>query len=277
MSAIHIPAAECYWAVLNTGGKRLGERALSFLAERVLPLPIEELQLAHTAIDSERVLLAAIEPARLRAALVDQLASSAIPAALPEHLSDRLDAALCTRLNFLHGSFEPAGSRRARRQALAIALVAAGLVLLLLLVGASRRRAHYQAAAEAITSDNLALLTSNLPPDPGSKLLPQMRLDAELRKLQAADNAESHGVVSVLPVLNGIFARWPDERIQVETLTASPRKVIVRGAAPDVGIVQQFSNAFDDFSVNEASWRQPPVQLRNEDERASYILTLEAP
>lgn len=282
LDVVAIPADACYWCLLEGSAARLDPRARAYQAERFLPLPIERLHLAEVRLDAQRVLVAAIEPDRLRELLANVPAGAwaARPRNLPAHLAGTCPEEACASLDFLRGPFEAASRRRARRL-----LVGIGLILLcglgsLVAVGVQRRTGRLAAEAallRAQSAEIYAQIAAGL--SDGSGLSAELAVEQELRRVRAARQQEGAQMLAdAVPVCEALWRAWPgDQRIQLDTLTVDGRQVVLRAAVPDLASAQACVAAWQGVAPNGTAWVLATPEILLDGERVQIIARLQAP
>ena len=282
MTAPTIPTQALYWVRLASREAPRSPTGRRYRSERVLPVPVESLHLVETRLADGDWLLAGIEPDRLRAHLVDRsdIGRSTwwlVPDAIPAHLhvpeAETLDA--CARLNLLSGAFEPA-SHRSRRRLIDIGgLVAAGLMCALIVIGVERRVAAAHADALRVQAAAQTEVESVVPAL-GTATNPTARLTMELRRLEqvARSPALANSAADAGLAIEALLARWPaDVRAQIETLSASPDRVILRGRVPTLVDAERIAQACPRLETGTRSWSAQPLQAQQGANGAEFSLS----
>ncbi|MFG0282916.1 MAG: hypothetical protein ACF8R7_00700 [Phycisphaerales bacterium JB039] len=231
-----MPPERFYWAVLDEPcPRRLSPRRrarLGFAFESVLPVPIESVHTAYIPIPGG-ALACAMERSDLEQARADG-AISLTPASMPDGAGDRLGNDLPPqRLNLLTGPFEPLSLMRRRRRRAVEAVAAMLLVTAALAIGIQRRIAASSASAVAADQLRSALLAEVLPRDPTSTQAPELRLVAELRRLQRTRAAPSGAIAATdaAAPLAALLAAWPaDLHVRTRQVRATPTEIQIQVA-----------------------------------------------
>ncbi|MBA2482359.1 MAG: hypothetical protein H0V44_16985 [Planctomycetes bacterium] len=279
--ARHIAADRLYWSVIPQGA-HLREGVRRFRFEQVLPVPVESLHTATAITAHGDAVLIGIDRDQLAADLARLGGSSddtwrLIPDALPAHvLSAGIDADIATRLNLLTGAYEPAARRRLRHLAVAVPIVAMVLTAVLMVIGTQRRQNALQQHAAEVRHATETMITAALPPS-ASGLDPQVRLTMEVRRLSQARHgqADLDRYQDVAASLAACLKRWPaDLRTRVETLTATPQRIVVRGHVANLADAERLAHALDGGELGSVRWRAEPVQATQSPTGADYTVNL---
>lgn len=273
-----IDAQLLYWTRLPPGSGTQPAQ-LDFRFERVLPVPVDQLHVVRAPLPDGGALLVGIEPARLREHLagrgdVTPDTWELIPDRTPPHHTDL--AAALPALNLLQGSFEPERRRRARR--MRDVAVAGGLVLALVLalVGIERRVAARAQAAEDLRRAGQELLVQAVGPASG-RVSAATLLTQELRRLEQAARGPAAVPVDAAAVLQRLWAAWPsDLPVQVETVSLTPDRLVLRGAAATLADVERIATATPVITVADAVFRALPFQAEQTPQGAAFLLTWQA-
>ncbi|MDA3961790.1 MAG: hypothetical protein PF961_13455 [Planctomycetota bacterium] len=274
-----IPGNECYWALLTASDARLSERARRYRFEAVLPVPVDELQVAGAALADGRHLLVGVASTQLRSGLAQLDApTSARPADLPAHLLEQgVDPEVVERLELLHGAFEPTQHRARRNGRCIVSVSALVLAAVLLVVGGLLRARDQHAVASHARTQAAALANEAVPQQVGAQRLPPaLRLQQEVRRARQA--AQTGGPEQdLLPVLETLFAAWPPSlRVQVDTIGLDPGHLVIRGRVPDPEAGQTLAAALAELNTPLGAWRARPLDLpRVADGAASFLLAFE--
>jgi hypothetical protein len=279
------PAERFYWATIDA--TPLGRAAaaptraqLAFLMEPVLPVPLEQVHCEFVRIGPRRFVGCAADRERLEVLRHDRPdLELLLPEAAPEPIRAALEVAghadAIERLNLLGGAFEPPAIRGLRRRA-GIELVAlAALLLLGLIVGVSLRRGAYADAASAADERRRALIVAALGPGDRDGLPPELRLLAELRRLEQRAGAAGAAMAAMprdaSPVLAAVLAAWPEGvDATFESLLVADEAVSLRGLAVDAATAQRISQALSTID----GWRLEQPQFRTSRQRVSFAIDL---
>ncbi len=283
---LRIPSDQIYWCRLATGAAKRAITAQLYRFERMLPVPIEELQWTHARVSGEESLFIAIEPQRLRQFLAGAATSGEpwklIPERLPEHLRSDLEAdggeQLLTRLNLLHGRFEPAQRRRLRRILWLAVHAGLGLLVMALLVGAERRASWHRRASLDAGARSRALIAQVFAQQGGTGNRPELaepRLIMEVRRLeQALDATRAAAGVDVIALLQDLWRRWPkDLLIQVDGLSIGPERIALNAKVPSLADAERLSSACAEIAAPGVRFRADPLQAQMSDGQATVALS----
>jgi hypothetical protein len=263
-----------YWVRLPQAA-RLSAAQQDYRFERVLPRPVEGLHIARAALPDGSVLLAAIEPDRLRAQLaqrsdVGPATWALVPDRIPTHLGAEDGVRL--RLDLLHGAFEPAARRGVRRLRDAVTAGALGLACALAVVGIERRSAAYDHAGAALRQVTTERLTAAL--GSGGPLPPAARLTQELRRLEQAAGGATAPTADPPSVLQQLWAAWPRDVVaEIETVSLTSDRLVVRGAVPTLADAERLARASPLITVGTAVFRAQPLQAEQRPQGAAFLIT----
>jgi len=273
-----IDARLLYWTRLPAEAGRLAAQQQDYRFERVLPVPVESLHVVRSRLRDGATLLVGIEPERLRAHLAQRPDVSPdtwelLPDRIPDHLAAAEASAALTGLNLLQGPFEPARRRRARQRRDLAAGAALALALVLALVGIERRVAAQGVAAESLRRSGQELLARTLGPSTG-RLPNAALLTQELRRLEQAAQDPAATAVDAASVLQRLWAAWPaDVRTQLETISLSPDRLVVRGSVPALADAERIAKASPTIQAGEAVFQAAPLQAEQTARGAVFLLT----
>lgn len=276
---MQIEPEELYWAMLDTTSiaKRPiaghSREQLGYLFERLLPLPIEDVQAAYVNAGSRCVVACAMERHLLEEMdLSNEL--SLTPKALPHWMNTTVDP---NRLNLLTGRYVPVAVRRRRSQLrlelAAALLLAAGAVLL----GAERRIIHARHAAIDAEQSLSLLYEAALGPAEFGAQPAALRLTGELRRLRQTRGVDmpAAGPPSAASALAAILAEWPRGGLEVraEAVTVTETVITIVANLADNEKAEQFSEHFRD--VEGWSLQQPQVRVNSEQVRVTLRFSRE--
>lgn len=275
-----IPAGQLYWDLLPAQLRRAARGTQDYQFEQVLPLSVETLQTARTALPDGRVLVVGIEPERLREHLL-RLDSGQpwrlVPAALPQTFAgEGLPESALGRLDLLHGAFEPAPRRRMRIATAAVVVAGCVVVASAIVAGSLRRASAIERAAHAIEADADAVVAARLPAGENAGL-PLQRLDDEIVRLEAlqGEQTQSQRWRDVVPLLGALWSRWPRElRLRVEALTVTQERIVVRATLAGAADGERLAQALGGEPLDARRWRSDQLQVSRQDEGAQVVLTL---
>jgi hypothetical protein len=274
-SVRQIPADLLYWARLPAGTGGLAPIRQDFRFEQVLPVPVDSLHVARTRLRDGGWLLVGIEPDRLRAHLADHpeagAAWSLVPDRLPAHLAGGEAEAALARLDLRHGPFEPDGRRRLRRRRDLCVAACLGLTLLVTLIGIERRVAAQGSAVLELHRRDQAALDRIV--GKGGNLPAQARLAQELRRLeQAAQGGLAGSDLSC--ALQHLWAVWPaDVRVQVESVSLTPGRLVVRGSAPSLAEADRIARACPSLPAGAGILVAEPLHAELSPRGAAFLLS----
>jgi hypothetical protein len=274
------PAERFYWAVLDasvlpararSGAGRSAKR-LGYLFENVVPgVPIEDVHSVYRRLKGrQRRFVACGVPCTVLEG-VDPDAVTLRPRSLPSFIPEDLDPAC---LNVLTGPYLPGAVRRLRRRWRAHVGVMLVVCVGALLVGAERRVQAVQKQHDDVIAARALVLQQVLGPQApatGSSQPPELRLTAELRRLEQTRNPG----VAIAQAANGssilseLLSRWPgDVHARTESIVVAPTSITVRATVDTMADAQRFADAF----VGLRGWRLR--QPRSESRRGHVDVTL---
>lgn len=267
-----------YWTRLAAGTAALDSQQARYRFERMLPVPVEHLHIIRARLADGGSLLVGIEPQRLHSVLAQRPDITAdtwalVPEQIPAHLGNDLPAEVLNQLDLLTGEFEPARRQKARRiRTLATGSLLA-LALVLALVGIERRVAAEGAAVDALRRQGLERLTKTLGPNAG-RVPNAALLTQELRRLEQAARSPTASPLDAGRVLQALWSTWPAEiRAQVETVSLTADRLVVRGLAPGLAEAQVIAKASPVLTVGEAVFQAAPLQAEFNGKGAVFLLT----
>jgi len=271
---------------LGPAARRPTTEQLGFLFERVLPVPIEQVQCAYVRLADGTVAACAAPIEALDAALASEelaAATTLCPAEVPEFIRSAAESAGSpsvgpTRFNLLTGRFLPRSVRRWRRQCRG-ALAVGGLgVVASLLLGVWLRDRSIGAAIAEVERRRWALIDDAISPlGPDQGLPPDLRLTAELRRLEqtrGSGAAESVTTVAtdVSALLAEVLSAWPKAtRATVDAVSVTQDSIDLRGTAPDAVGAAAAATAMRSLP----GWRVPQPQVRAGREGVTFTVRLE--
>lgn len=274
------PAERFYWAVLDasvlpararSGSGRSAQR-LGYLFENVVPgVPIEEVHSVYRRLKGrQRRFVACGVPGTVLEG-VDPDTVTLRPRSLPSFIQEDLDPAC---LNVLTGPYVPGAVRRLRRRWRAHVGVMLVVGVAALLVGAERRVQAVQKQHDDVIAARTLVLEQVLGPRTratGSSQPPELRLTAELRRLEQTRNPDVAiaQVASGSSILSELLSRWPgDVHARTESIVVAPTSITVRASVDTMAEAQRFADAF----VGLRGWRLR--QPRSESRRGHVDVTL---
>lgn len=273
-----IDARLLYWTRLPPEAGRLDRQQLTYRFERVLPVPVESLHVVAAPLRDGGSLLIGIEPDRLRAHLAQRQDVSGdtwalVPDQVPGHLAADDAAAALPGLNLLQDDFEPARRRQTRRTRDLATGIGLALVLVLALVGIERRVAVDGRAVAALDRSGRELLTAALGPSSGT--VPNAALlTQELRRLEQAARSPTATPVDAAGILEHLWKAWPAEvRAQVETVSLSADRLVVRGSVPALADAELIAKASPVITVGGAVFLAAPLQAEQSPHGAVFLIT----
>lgn len=249
-----LPPERFYWALLDEPcPRRLTARQrirLGYSFESVLPAPIESVHAAYIPA-GDRTIACAMDRNELEQIRADG-ALSLHPAAVPDFITEGVDLSSLDRLNLLTGVFEPPVLARRRRRRAAEALAAIILLTAILALGMQRRIDAARASAAAADSARLAMLGDILPPvgapGAGGSQAPELRLVAELRRLQRTRQAPVGDLAppdAAAPLVD-LLAAWPANlHLRTRQLRATPTEIQLQVAIDAIEDADALAAALD--------------------------------
>jgi hypothetical protein len=276
-----IPASLLYWGHLPAGSVPDRPAAQDFRFERVLPVPVERLHTIRAPLPDGGLVLAGIEPERLRSHLsarqdVSPRTWELVPDRLPDHLGQGLDAArtpdVLARLNLLHGAFEPEPRRRLRRRIALVLNSALVLASIVLVVGIERRAARLQEQSQRVAADTSAMIREVVTV-PLTERHPELRLTMELRRLEQAALGSSQGGLDPVPTLTALWRAWPTGvRTQIDAVAALQDRLVVRGTAASLADAERIAQGCRTLDP-ALGLRMQPLQAQANERGAGFLLT----
>lgn len=280
MSIVTIPAERLYWAHLTADDPAATPQARRFRFEQVVPVPVESLHIIEQRHSDGGWLLIGIGIQELTSRIAAATADGAIPfraqpACLPPHLAGAaaIDPA---QVNLLVGDFEPEPVRRERQRWYMTAALALGTVVLILAAGALRRSMLLDQEADRLTARRSALLADAVRDVPGTTL-PETRLTMAVRQLeQQAQGDNNAGSQEAWELLECVLAAWPaDLPVQIETLTATADRCVIRGAVTGLADADRLAKALAAAPPTpDGALHADPLQVQQEGDRSLFVLTL---
>jgi hypothetical protein len=256
-----IPAETCYWVVLPPSPRRWTRDRIISGIEPWIASAVDRLDLAWHATSDGRMLVVAVEPERLDAALAATPGAwSATPDRIPDHVV--LPGVEPADLNLLTGTRAPPQFRQLERH-LAIATVAVStLAVILLFVGTWRQTAGLRSDRLAVAASGEQQLTAALPAALcGNDPDPLLRLDQAQRLTSALVHAAEGSAGGSAALFTALLAAWPaDLRAQVANLSVDGNRCTISGTAASVEHTQRLSAALTAALAAQPGWRMLPLQ-----------------
>lgn len=277
-----VPAGLLYWGRLAADAAKTTAEAQRYRLENVLPIPVDTLHTVRTQLPDGHLVLAGIEPERLRSHLANRgdvtpSTWELLPDQLPDHIASNLSPSDCeavvARLNLLHGAFEPE-ARRVLRQRVSW-MLHGGLVLtaLFLVIGIERRTSAQQVYADQVRSETRRLLSGVVPLQPGDRH-PELRLTMELRRLEQAASGSAATGMDPVQALSSLWRAWPaDLRTQIDAVSALPDRLVIRGAVPTLADAERLAQVCRGLEAG-LRLRVQPLQAQVTERGATFLLTM---
>jgi hypothetical protein len=268
MKVKEIPIAKCMFAKLHrpsgTGRERLQELVYTF--EAVLPLPIDQCQLAFTE-EGQFVIGCAclrtdLEPLRLTH-------EQAIPEKLPDWiLADEAGTAR-TRLNLLNGQMQSFIQVRRKETTLKV-MSAVFLVIATLVWLASQRQSNtWTQQSQSVREDIRAMYDAVLPPANGNAQPEAIRFATLLNQLSSTRTGTRDGSRHQLAdELSALLSDWPESvQAQVRLMSLDQGTLRLEMSLPDneqALFMLEFLSGRDDWEIRsrELSPAAERVDLR---------------
>lgn len=271
-----------YWGRLAQDAGGATSEAQRYRFEAVLPVPVDSLHLIQARLPDGTVVMAGIEPDRLRSHLVDRgditpSTWEVLPDRLPAHVADALSPAdrddVIAKLNLLHGPFEPETRRVVRRRVSWALHGGVVLAALLAIIGVERRASALHAHAEQVRTETRRLLTGVVPLLPGDRH-PELRLTMELRRLEQAASGSGTTGMDPITALSSLWRVWPATlRTQIDAVNALPDRLVLRGTVPTLADAELLAQACRSVEA-DLRLRVQPLQAQVTDRGATFLLTL---
>lgn len=271
------PAERFYWAVIDgslaRGRGRRRRVALDYLTEDLLPVPVEELHVTYVACEGTSLVACAATREQLREAIA-RGALGVQPADAPEFLRERLKtlARGLEELELLSAEFEPPRLRAARRRVGATLACVCCLGLLVVGVGSHRRAVAARQAIDELNRQRDAMIAAILLPDPTATLPPQLRLVAEVRRLEQAHAAAPAVLRRDAAIdLAAVVARWPRGKdLSLDAVNVADDSVTMRGTAPSSADAQPLAEAL----AGLPGWSLDQPQFRSNADDVTFTVVL---
>jgi hypothetical protein len=284
-TAVDVPRVRAdllYWGRLDPDATKATPEAQRYRFEGVLPVPVDTLHLIQARLPDGTVVMAGIEPDRLRSYLANRgditpSTWEVLPDRLPAHITAALSPAdgdaVIAKLNLLHGPFEPE-TRRVLRQRISWVLHG-GVVLAALLaaIGVERRASALHTHTEQVRTETRRLLTGVVPLQPGDRH-PELRLTMELRRLEQAASGKGTSGMDPIAALSAVWRVWPAAlRTQIDAISALPDRLVLRGTVPTLAEAELLAQACRSLEA-DLRLRVQPLQAQVTDRGATFLLTL---
>ncbi len=278
------PAHRFYWALLDASilPKRLFQRgpdrrALGYLFESDLPVPIDRIHAAYLPLGDSRFIACGIEHERLAKDDSLQEAHTLSPDEIPENVAPECSVDPRS-INLLTAPHEPAPVRRERHRFIGESTAVAALLLLAVVLGIERRIVAWDRATAQMQAKSQAVYDHLYPPGisaPSTQPTP-LRLVAELRLLERTRGRAAQSSDLEEPqsghTLAALLQRWPtDQPIMTESISVTPASVTVIGLLPTAPAAQGFVSAF--HLPDEWEARQPQISAVTDGVRLTWRLT----
>lgn len=269
-----LPWRSFYWAVVrvDSAAGAAGDAAVCEELERVLPLPLGDVEVRQLQGPNGATIACCIERLRLEDLIERHPACVAIvPAEFPAAVREAggvaagqsAAGASClepTGLNFLNGVFEPEAVTRTSRARRRTLLAAAAASLALVAAGFwSRERAASDSARETREATRAMLLGVSTAGNRGSTADLQRTLETERATLaQSRGEAGSRlRPVDAAEGLAAILAAWPQEtETRASSLQVTPKQASVGVELPSTAAAEAFAAAL----ARASGWRMLPPQ-----------------
>lgn len=255
-----LEADRFFWAMLDGSSlprsRRRDRRALGYLFESELPLPIEQVHAAYLRVESDRVIACGLASQQLQSIVNEHPeALTLAPASVPGFLgSDFVDA---RQLNLLTERFEPASLRRGRWRLTVQAASLGVVVLIVLLLGLERRTTAERDGARDLRDARRELIERSIGslPAAAAHQPPELRFLAELRTLrqtrQAPAGDQRTSGDQALLALAALAQRWPRElHVMTESISLTPTSITLRAMASSSAEVQILADALGALELN---------------------------
>ncbi len=278
------PAHRFYWALLDASvlprrffQRGPDSRALGYLFESDLPVPIERVHAVYLPLGDNRFIACGIEHERLTTDLSLREALTLSPDGIPEEVVPECPVGP-RPINLLTGLHEPTLVRRERRRFIGESAVVAALLLLAVVLGAERRIDAWNRAIVEMQAKSQAVYDDLYPPEisaPSTQPMP-LRLVAELRQLERTRGRAAQSSDLEEPqsghTLAALLQRWPtDQPIMTESISVTPASVTLIGLLPTAPAAQGFVSAFQ--LPDEWEARQPQISTVSDGVRLTWRLT----
>lgn len=278
------PARRFYWALLDASilpkrlfRRRPDRRALGYLFESDLPVPIDRVHAAYLPLGDNRFIACGIEHERLTTDISLREAITLSPDEIPEEVAPECPVDPRS-INLLTGPHEPAPVRRERYRFIGESAAVAALLLLAVVLGIEHRIDAWNRATAQMQAKSQAVYDHLYPPGisaPSTQPMP-LRLVAELRLLERTRGRAAQSPDLEEPqsghTLAALLQRWPtDQPIMTESISVTPASVTLIGLLPTAPAAQEFVSAFRPPDEWEA--RQPQISTVGDGVRLTWRLT----
>jgi hypothetical protein len=275
-----IPAERLYWARLPGGDGGATPQARRFRFERVVPVPVEGLQVVEQRLDDGTWLLVGAAHEELARWLATASGAGEAPLRL---VPDRIPAHLgpvtveAAGLNLLVGAFTPPAVQRELKRLRWTVAAAVATVMALLAIGTLHRGLRLMGDSDRLALRRTRLLAEAVHDLPGPAL-PEARLTMALRRLEQQAHDEGGGASrpEAWEVLEAVLAVWPESiPVQIETLTATSERCVIRGTVAGLADADRLAKALTGGSATAlGTLRADPLQVQQDGSRSVFVLTL---
>ncbi|MFW5846491.1 MAG: hypothetical protein ACOCXJ_09720 [Planctomycetota bacterium] len=271
-----LPPEQCYWAVVTAPAGSRDPEAIGYACEALLPVPVDQLRLAVTALPERGRFLCCGHPREQIEAIRSEAAPpwSLRPAALPPHYADAYPETLCARLELLAGTDEAPAPRRWRRRAVGIGVLGILLAAALLLQHQLAQATAWRQLAAQREQQALSALTGALPQAAGNPASLHAQLTMAMRRLDGQVQVASGPDAALL--LDALLRAWPqDARLRLERLDITAERILLRGQAPDLDSAEALRTACAQLRLPEQVWRAQPLQAQQSPDGIRFSFSLE--
>lgn len=272
---IQLGPEQFYWAKLDAAslGRRASSRALGYMFESVLPVPIDDVQAVYVKMDANSYIACGMDKEWLNE-LITLSPLTLTPTQLPEFLSNTQDID-ASRFNLLVGDFAPTTLRRVKRMRSSVAAMIVLILAAALTVGLERRVSSLNEQTEFLRQQQyeiaVAVLGENVSK---SSLPPALQLTAELRELQSTRQVDTAALDKndASQTLADLFAHWPRElMLQTASVSITDQSISIHAELQESSAAQSLTEALE--PMHDWILRQPRVDVSDKSTKATIQLT----
>lgn len=259
MRVLKIDHHECFFGLLDDVPGRGSERhrELGYQFEGLVPLPIDELQVAYAKLDDGNVVACGcpVSMAQQHRAKAEVL----IPDTLPDWMEIELSNAQLLQLNLLTGKFRPLSVIQRDRSTSKLVTAVSIACVMLMIIGVQRRTGQASKHYDVITNQIDAMYSEVLPVSSGSNAQPQAIQFQTLLNQARSTRTEGTGMSEhdLVHDLAQFLGDWPGiEGTRVQSVVLGPDLLSLKLSAPDndsaAQLIQTISDS-QDWSIQNRS------------------------
>jgi type II secretory pathway component PulL len=250
MRVFKIDHHECFFGLLDDvpgrGSERL--RELGYQFEGLVPLPIDELQVAYAKLENGKVVACGCP-----VSMAQQHRSKAevlIPDILPDWMEIDLSDAQQLQLNMLTGKCRPVSVIKRNRSTSKLVTAVSIACVVLMILGLQRRIDQASKQHDVITGQIDEMYSEVLPVSSGSSAQPQAIQFQTLLNETRSTRTEGTGMSEhdLVHDLAQFLGDWPGiEGTQVQSVVLGPDLLSLKLSAPDNDSATQLIQVISDF------------------------------